>query len=168
MSWQTITIADVTKQFTTDEIASIATQQGTGSGPINNIDGVLAAVVAEVRDYIRSGGFALDDDESTIPRGLFNDAIAICRWRLAVSLPKQSEMQSAVREKAFDAAMEKLTKISEQDFAVEPPQPDTIARAGLWNSENKIIMRTHPVVRPSWPAGVTPYANPDAPDDLGP
>jgi hypothetical protein len=168
MSWQAITTDDVKAQFTSDEIAAIAVQQGTGSGPISNIDGVLKAVVAEVRDYIRSGGFALDDDEATIPIGLFNDAIAICRWRLLISLPKTPTLETDVRERAFNETMAKLMRISNQDFAVEPPVPDTIARAGTWNSENKIIMRTHPVVRPFWPAGVTPYANPDAPQDIPP
>jgi len=168
MSWKPFTTDDVKAQFTSDEIAAIALQQGTGSGPISNIEGVTAAVVAEVRDYIRSGGFDLDEDEATIPSGLFNDAIAICRWRLLISLPKTPTLETDVRERAFNAAMAKLVRISNQDFAVEPPNPDTIARAGLWNSENKIVMRTHPVTRMLWPAGITPYANPDAPPDIPP
>jgi hypothetical protein len=167
MSWETITTDDVLAQFTYDETNSIATQQGSGSGPIQNLDGILSAVVAEVRDYIRSGDYDLDDDETTIPEGLFNDAIAICRWRALISLPKTPEMQSDVRKAAFDDAMAKLNRISESDFGVEPPTGiDAVTIAGNWNSDNKIAMRTHPVARPLWPAGTTPYANPDAPGDI--
>jgi hypothetical protein len=55
-----------------------------------------------------------------------------------------------------------------QQFNVEPPiPPASNLQAGCWNSENKLIMRTHPVVKPG-PQGTNAYANPDAPDDAIP
>ena len=40
-------------------------------------------------------------------------------------------------------------------------------QAGMWNSENKLIMRTHPVIKPG-PQRADDYANPDAPQDAEP
>ena len=175
MSWQVFTTEDAISQFTQAEAAAIRTLQGSGSGwgsgsgeQYANVDIIVAKVIDEVRGYIIAGGYAVDElDDRTLPIGLFDDAIAIARWRLLISTPSFRQLQTEERKLAFDNAIEKLRLIAQQQFVVEPPIPDLNPRTGQWNSENKLIMRTHPTPRPG--AQFTPqtntYANPDAPQD---
>ncbi len=172
MTWEVLTTEDVLNQFTVAEASAIRSTMGSGSGsglPFVNIDDKVIRVVDEVRGYIAAGGYALDEtsDPRTIPLSLFEDAIAIVRWRLLIVLPAFKQLQTEERHDAYKDAIAKLMMIAQQKFALEPPTPDTLPTAGLWNSENKILMRSHPVPRPG--AQFTPqtntYANPDAPED---
>lgn len=155
MSWQIPTADDVLSEFTPTENAAISTLMGSGSlDSTAKLSAVLTRVIAEVRAYIMSGDYALDDDPLTIPLGLFNDAIAIARWRFLVSVPALKQLQTDERKDAYKDALTKLALIAKGEFAVEPPVPPTTPLNGNWNSEQKLIMRTH-----------ADYANADAPAD---
>jgi hypothetical protein len=164
MAWSAPLLADVLSEFNPTEQAAFQSLQGG----VNNITAILARVVAEIRDYIRSGGYDLDEDTTTIPLGLYNDAIDLTRWRLLTSAPKLKALQTEERQQACEQAEKKLALIAQQKYAPEPPTAGVEDRGGAWNSENKLIMRTHPVPPPSrqfgppWPGQ---YANPDAPAD---
>ena len=165
MSWLTLTAADVTDQFTEIEAATIdAVQSDSGS----KLPGIVAKVIAQVRGDIRSGGYDLDSSSTTIPDGLHNDAIAVARWKLLATLPSSEEIQSKERKAENDAALTKFARIASSKYSVEPPTgAATSQRGGNWNSENKILPRTHPIPRPAgqFPADPNHYANPDAPAD---
>jgi hypothetical protein len=170
MAWSTPTADDVLSEFTPSELATISTI--LGKSPFDNtapLSAVLSRVVDEMRGYINAGNYTLDADSTTIPKGLFNDAIAISRWRFLISAPQFKQLQTDERKELYTAAMSKLTLVSEQKFAVEDPLPIADVTSSTWNSENKLIMRTHPVPYPG--AQFTPqtgtYANPDAPPDIG-
>ncbi len=170
MSWQILTTEDVLSEFTPNEASAIRNLQGgSGSGaPYTNIDVIVANVIDEVRGFIIAGGYAVDlVFDNTIPTGLFEDGIAISRWRILISAPSLKQLQTEERRFAFDKAEAKLLLIAEQKFFVEPPLPPTNPRDGSWNSENKILMRTHPVPRPAtqFTPQINTYANPDGPAD---
>jgi hypothetical protein len=172
MSWEILTTEDVLSEFTIAEAASIRTLQGSGSGsglPFANIDFIVVNVTDEVRGYIAAGGYALDQtsDPRTIPISLFEDAIAIARWRLLIATPSFRQLQTEERRLAFEAALKKLALIAAQQFVIEPPVPDVNPRTGNWNSENKLLMRTHPVPRPAtqFTPQIDTYANPTGPAD---
>lgn len=177
MSWEIFTTEDAISQFTQAEAAAIRLLQGSGSGwgsgsgdPYANADIIVAKVIDEVRGYIIAGGYDVDEtDDRTLPIGLFNDAIAIARWRLLIATPSFRQLQTEDRRIAFDDALKKLLLIAAQQFAPEPPiTPNPpVPRGGNWNSENKLIMRTHPIPRPGvqWTPQENAYANPDAPAD---
>ncbi len=172
MSWEVLTTEDVLVEFTVAEATSLRNLQGSGSGsgaPFYNIDAIVVNVIDEVRGYITSGGYAVDAIfDNTIPTGLFNDAIAIARWRVLIAVPMLKQLQTEERKLAYEAALKKLQLIAEQKFVPEPPIPDPVNRAGNWNSENKLLMRTHPVPRPAsqFTPQINTYANPVAPADL--
>ena len=175
MAWETLTTADVLSEFTPNEAAALRNLQGSGSGsgpPFTNIDVIVARSIDEVRGYIQGGGYEVDQiDETTLPKALFADTIAIARWRVLIAVPQLKQLQTEERKKAFDDAIAKLNLIVNQQFSIEPPIPDTGIQTGLWNSENKLIMRTHPVPKPAaqfGPQGADDYANPDAPPDAAP
>lgn len=170
MAWLTPTADDVLSEFTPTENAAISALMGDGSLDTTvKLSGVLTRVIAEVRDYIRSGGYALDPDDTKLPAGLINDAIGIARWRFLVSVPQFKQLQTDERKGAYTDAISKLKLVADQKFVPESPtDDDTANRSGNWNSEQKIIMRTHPTPPPSQQSGVTvaqPYANPNAPPD---
>jgi len=174
MSWEILTTEDVLSEFTMSEAAAIRQLQGSGTGsglPFANIDLIVAHAVDEVRGFISAGGYAIDLIlDTTIPIGLFEDAIAIARWRLLIATPSFRQLQTEERRLAFDEAMKKMFLIADQKFFVEPPIPEVNPRTGNWNSENKLIMRTHPIPKPStqWTPQNDTYANPDAPKDAEP
>ena len=146
MSWKTPTPDDVLSEFTPQEVDAVKKIQGA-----SNLPGILTRVIAEIRDYIRAGGYQLDlTDETTLPLGLHNDAITLARWRMLIALPQLKTLQSEGRKEATDRAEKRLVLIAQQNYAVEPPDATAgSAKIGSWNSENKIIMRTHPVPRPA-------------------
>jgi len=164
-TWTAPSANDVLNEFTPVETAALQKMQGGTS----NLAAIFARVVAEVRDSIRSGGYLLDaESASTLPLGLHNDAILIARWRWLISIPTAKALQTKEREDAANKALEKLGKIANQKFAVESPTaPAGASSAGRWNSENKLVMRTHPVPRPAsqFPAKDDAYASPDTQDE---
>ena len=121
-----------------------------------------------MRDAIRAGGYAVDaGSSSTLPLGLHNDCVALARWRWVAALPQLGRFQTDDRREAAEMALEKLARIAAQRWSVEPPSAVSTSPAGNWNSENKLILRTHPLPRPSqqFPEGATDYANSGAPAD---
>lgn len=174
MGWEKLTTEDVLSEFTLAEANSLRILQGSGSGsgsggglPFENMDVIVARAVDEVRGFIVAGGYDVDPIDGTLPLGLFADAVAIARWRLLVSVPALKQLQTDERKATFDAAMKKMLMIADQQFSVEPPTDNTTARTGNWNSENKLLMRTHPIPRPAtqFTPQTNTYANPDAPAD---
>ncbi len=177
MSWAVLNTEDVLSEFTVAENSAIrnllggsgsGSASGSGSGPpFWNLDLVTVRVIDEVRGYITAGGYAVDPIlDNTIPLGLFEDAIAIARWRILVSVPLLKQLQTEERKQAFEDALKKLTLIAEQKFFPEPPIPDPlIPRGGNWNAENKLIMRTHPIPPPGsqFTPQINTYANPTPP-----
>jgi len=174
MAWEILTTEDVLSEFTVSEAAALRQLQGSGSGsglPFANIDLIVTHAVDEVRGFIDSGGYTLDQiSDKTIPIGLFEDAIAIARWRVLIAVPSFRQLQTSERKAAFDDAMKKMFLIASRDFSVEPPIPDLNPRTGNWNAENKLIMRTHPIPTPAtqFTPQINTYANPDGPPDRAP
>jgi anti-sigma28 factor (negative regulator of flagellin synthesis) len=167
MPWTAITVQDVIDQMTEAEVSMVETAQ-TVAGTTSKLGAILAKVVAQVRDSIRAGGYDLDADTTKIPDGLHNDAIVITRWKLLSSLPELESIASKARSKENDDAVAKLRLIANQEYSVEPPASSAEnSRFGNWNSENKVLTRTHPIPRPAtqYPAPTNGYANPSAPPD---
>jgi hypothetical protein len=145
MSWFAPSQNDVLNQFLQKEVDAInAAQQST-----TLVSDILSKVVDEIRGYIFAGGYPLGDDGS-LPAGLHNDAIAIARWRLLISLPSLKMMQTPERKETYELALKKLDKIAAQQWPVELPDAvvSEFSPDGNWNSENKLLMRGHPVPPP--------------------
>jgi hypothetical protein len=135
----------------------------------DNTADILTRSVEQVRDAIRSGGYALGDD-GTIPSGLESDCYAIFIWRLLTAGPSNEKLQTKTRQQNYKDALTKLDLVAKQKFSVEPPNAGLNPSSGSWNSENKLIMRTHPVPQPaqqnqSLDPTTPPYANPAGPAD---
>jgi hypothetical protein len=165
MAWATLSSNDVLSEFTTSEQSALSTIID-GVTPLSSI---VTRTINEIRGFILSGGYALDDDSTTIPQSLFSDAISIARWRFLVSAPQFKQLQTDERHQLYIDALAKLNLISQQELAVESPTAGTTVRTGMWNSENKLVMRTHPVPYPGTQFGpqTGTYANPNAPPDIG-
>ncbi len=170
--WITLTTADILSELTPAETAALQTIQGA----TDQLTPILSKAVAQARGAIRAGGYPLGDD-GTIPDQLASDVTALARWRWLTSFPQLQRMQTKERKDAHDAARELLEGVARQKFNIEPPPaPDGATPApsqpasGSWNSENKLVMRTHPIPPPAvqWQSTDNtqePYANPSAPTD---
>lgn len=165
MAWAAPQLSDVFSEIASKEISAIQIALGTNYNP----DAVLDRVIAKIRDCIRSGGYDLDPDTTKIPLGLHDDAIAITRWKMLATITKVDVMQTDGRKKMHDDALQNLENIKTQKQSVEPPTAGAIDGGGSWDSENKLIMRTHPMPRPQTQFAQTSndYSNPTAPTDQG-
>jgi hypothetical protein len=160
--WSAIATTDVLQEFTPAEAAALNAIQNATS----NLAGVLTRTVAEARGSIRAGGYALDAD-GTIPDQLRSHVIALARWRWLISFPQLKPLQTEFRKAAAEEATKKLDQTANQKLNVEPPAGASSSPASMWNSENKIVPRAHPVPKPAtqFQSPGNDYANPNAPAD---
>ncbi len=166
-TWTAPTVTMITEEFTPAEINIIGQHQGSESLP-----GILGRVVDKCQGAILAGGYVSQADLTAnaglLPPELHGECIAMARWNLLIAFPALKALQSEPRKEANDAALKKLEAIAAQKCSVRPPTATTGAsRTGNWNSENKLIGRTHPTPRPAaqFPPNADDYGNPDAPAD---
>jgi hypothetical protein len=169
MPWRQITVEEVNQEFTPQEAATLKNIQGAQ----DNLPNVLGRVVEQARGAIRAGSYPLADDASALPSQLVTTVIDLAVWRYLKSFPTLKALQTKDRKDAYDAAMTRLKDVANQKENIEPPDADTNTsaqpRPGQWNSENKILGRSHPAPTPAtqFPSGNAnrPYANPEGTED---
>ena len=172
MAWKTVTVEDVLGELTVQERAALQGIEGAG----DQLPLILARIVNAARGAIRAGAYRLGE-EGTTPDQLDLEIIAVARWRWLTAFPQLQRLQTRDRRDAHDEALARLDMIARQKIAIEPPdKSDGCARAklispksGQWNSENKLLNRTHPVPTPEaqWPVPegtLPPWANPEMPE----
>lgn len=159
MAWREITTADILNEFTTDEKTALNNIQGATT----QLQSVLSNVVAALRGCISAGQYQLGLP-NTIPDQFRTCVIDVVRWRWLVSFPKLETLQTDGRKAAYDTAVEQFNSIATRQLSVESPMQSSTV---LWNSEPKLVMRTHGSPQPAaqWPQTYNGYANPDGPKD---
>jgi hypothetical protein len=166
MPW--ITIAD------TDALpASSAERQNVAA--VKGVDDLAACVARAVdafRAAIASRGHPLDAD-GTVPQGYAAPVLNLALWWfVSQGVPKNEGLQTAARAGAAQAAEALLDELRLGRTVPELPAGYTpvAPRTGSWNSENKLLPRTHPTPPPNTQWQNTdntqrPYANPEGPQD---
>lgn len=165
MNWTTITADDLKASglgFAIDRA------QTTATGGVDPVAEEMANAIARVRRAVASGN-PLDSTTAKVPGSLKGVTIRIALFALMerIRMPL-SEDQRETRKSDYSD----LLRIADRKVLVELPDTAMLVSTipqnlGSWNSENKIIPRTHPVPRPAAQRPVEPgkYANPDAPED---
>jgi hypothetical protein len=170
MAWITVTVNEVFEELAPLEAAALK-----AIAPGDRFVTILGRAVNAARGACRAGGYKLGPD-GTVPDQLESDVVAIARWRCLIAYPQLAKLQTKERQEAYTAAMERLDKVSVQKIKIEPPDEARgeherhAPAAGNWNSENKLIPRTHPVPPPGMqfeatPENQPPYANPRERDE---
>ena len=137
---------------------------------VGNVDPVtetITKIVNRVRRKVRQGN-RLDTDATKIPASLKDSTVLLIIGELSRRIGYvPEELKEAIRD-----ARDEINTIGERKERVElADNPDTSAGAGpvnpgMWDSENKIIDRMHPVPAPGvQQLGTGGYANADAPAD---
>jgi len=163
--WTTIS-ADELKASALGFIVDKARTSSTGS--VDPVTEEIANAIARVRRAVASGN-PLDEDPAKVPGSLKGLTIRMALYALMerVRFPLSEDQRDTRKSDNSD-----LLRIADRKVLVEAP--DTVMETspvpqnlGSWNSENKIIPRTHPLPRPGQQRTVVPgkYANPDAPED---
>lgn len=143
--------------------------QTVATGDVDPVAYAISAGVARVRRAV-SAGNDLDTDATKIPTSLESVAVRLALYGLMERIGlSMSEDQRKTRD--MDAS--DLNRLTDQKIRVELPDTVDLTLApqnrGNWNSENRLIMRTHPVPVPSSQCGQSSsssdYANPDGPTD---
>ena len=164
-TWVSVLDTDVLPAASAER-ASIAAIRGG-----DDLLSFAAEAVATFRGAIDGRGHSLGP-AGTVPPGLKHYAIAMALWHwVSEGVPENDRLQTKARRDNAKEAEEALQAIREGRLT--PELPDGYSgpgRVGSWNSENRILSRTHPVPPPStqWQSAdesQEPYANPNAPSD---
>ena len=125
MSWNAIAASDVQNEILPDEVAMLNTIQGANT----QLATILTKTVNKVRAQILVGGNQLDA-AGTVPDQLWQEVIAMARWRWFTSLPN-TDLCSDRRKEQYEAATETMQDIaagkdkSGRAVKVELPNPAT-------------------------------------------
>ncbi len=140
--------------------------QTLATGGVDPVAEAINSAVARVRRAVQAAN-DLDADTTKVPRSLEDVAVRTALFRLMerIGLPLSADQRKSGELDAAD-----LQELSQRKIRVEAPDnldPDAAPpNRGNWNSEPKLIMRTHPVPPPAQqlPPG-NDYANPQGPAD---
>lgn len=136
-------------------------------GDVDPVADAIADSVARVRLAV-SAANVLDTDTTKVPKSLKGMVVLMALFALMqrIGLALSEDQRAARKEGNDDLKLLAARKVrvelaDDPDTATTPPNP------GEWNSENKIVMRTHPVPRPGnqFTPQTNTYANPDAAAD---
>lgn len=165
MNWTAITADDLKASglgFVIDKARTSAT------GSVDPVTEEIANAVARVRRAVASGN-PLDSDPEKVPGSLKGVAARMALYALMERLrmplsPDQRDTRKADQSDLLRIADRKVLVEAPDSPQETSPVPQNL---GSWNSENKIVPRTHPVPRPGLqrPASAGKYANPEAPED---
>jgi hypothetical protein len=162
-NWITVTIDDL-KASGHGAIIDAAQTQSTGA--TDPVTEEIENAVAKVRRYVASAN-AVDADATKVPKSLKGVAIRIALYalmeRVRLSL---TEDQRSTRA----ADLKDLDRIANRKGLVEAPDtaettPSVPQNFGNWNSERKVLPRSHPHPLPGQQNSGPGYANPDGPED---
>lgn len=137
------------------------------TGSVDPVDDFIASVTAEVRNAVRAGN-KLDIDETKIPHSLKRLAVRMVLYglmeRLHLPLNDDQKKEADRDEKRLQQLYSRKEQVEAAD---NPDATEGAVNPGNWNSEAKIIMRTHPVALPAlqYPPTSSDYANPEGPAD---
>lgn len=168
MSWEALTTNEVLTLFNDSETTAYETAKGTAQ----NVDlaATITLVVNELRDAIK-GRTSDVGAAPTIPAGFKKTTIAAVRYEFLNSIPGGKGLLNEERIAANQEYKDFLKEIRAGKVFIPPTSEVTRPGGVMWNSENKIIPRTHPVPPPLQQTGSPsttqpPYANPDVNDGL--
>lgn len=164
-NWTAITVDDLKASglgFVVDKAQTAFT------GAADPVSEEIANATARVRRAVASGN-PLDSDPAKVPGSLKGVTVRLALFALMerIRFPLSDDQRETRKSDNSD-----LLRIADRKVLVEAPD-DAMETSpvpqnlGSWNSENKIIPRTHPLPRPGQQRPVVPgkYANPDAPED---
>lgn len=164
-TWTTLTVNDVLSGMTARERQDFATTS-VGAAVPDRVSPILTDLTAEIQGMIASrADNPAAPSGSVIPAEFKARAVSIARWRLLITIPgyQPGEARKLDYEKAEAYfLMVAQGKIRPRPEAV-PGTPAAVASQGRWNSNNKILGRTHPTPPPGGNPG--DYANPASPED---
>lgn len=121
MDWQTFTDADVLKEFTPAEQATLNNIQGA----THALPDICTEVIAEFRQAISDAGTDITAaDDETIPAGFKAKAAALARWRWLIAIPQAKNMQTVERKEAATAAETLINDIATGKRPVAAPDSD--------------------------------------------
>lgn len=136
-------------------------------GSIDPVEDAIDNVTAEVRNAVRAGN-RLDTDATKIPRSLKRLAVRLILYGLMQRIGMELSPDQKDEARRDERRLKQLFERKEQVETADNPATDVgPVNPGMWNSENKLVMRTHPVPKPrtQFDPQTDAYANPAAPDD---
>jgi hypothetical protein len=168
MPWRPITA-------TLDEAGFTPSEQIVLRSIQNSNTGLATCATNAVRMFVggmSAAGYPVNQD-GTVPDQLRPHIINYYVWDWLRKFPQLKSMQTDMRKQAYADAQRIYEKIVNREYGALESPFGTDTTTGNWNSEQKLIMRTHPVPSPQQQfqqsiLGSPMYANPNAPSDAVP
>ena len=139
----------------------------TATGGVDPVAEEIANAVARVRRAVAAAN-AVDADSAKVPKSLKGLTMRLALYALMerIRFPLSEDQRDSRKNDNSD-----LLRISDRKSLVEAPDnpeatPAVPVHFGDWNSERKVLGRTHPVPAPGRQyAPGNQYANPTGPED---
>lgn len=162
-----MTVADVTQDLTPAENLVL---RSVGNSTFR-LAQKLSDSTLKFIGAMRAAGYQTRVD-GTVPDQLREHIMATAVWTWLRGFPQLKNIKTKEREDAAKDAKRVYERICARTYgAIEDPN-GTDFTTGNWNSESKLIMRTHPIPQPQdqfSPINTDPmYANPNADQDMVP
>jgi hypothetical protein len=166
--WVAIDETAVRKGKNTAVLAAVRAKAASNADA-DPLPDMIEDVTAMLRTAVQAGN-TLDSDETMIPAGLKELGVRLVVVALYsyIELPLSTDDAAQARsdQSYINRIIDKRLRFPAAD---NPDATQPNPNKGNWNSENKIVMRTHPVPRAG--AQFTPpantYANPEGGSDTG-
>lgn len=166
MAWRAILTENIQGRLTASERAMLA----AASGVEERLQERLTDSIRKFIGGMSAAGYEVNLDDS-VPDQLRNHIMSDAVWEWLKDFPQLKAFQTEQRKQAAADSEKAYERIITREYgAIESPEGSDIT-TGNWNSENKLIMRTHPTTAPFRQFAVNQfsepdYANPNAPDDV--
>jgi hypothetical protein len=138
----------------------------TATGDTDPVAWAIGSAVARVRRACGAGN-PLDADPTKVPRSLQDVTVRLAVYALMerIRFPMSEDQRETRKNDNSD-----LLRISDRKVKVELPdtvsdEPEIGPTPGTWNSERKVLGRTHPHPAPGVQNPAQGYANPDGTRD---
>lgn len=156
MAWRQITQDQISGRLTQSEQKMLVSISGLAS----KLSERLTDSINKFVGAMTASGYPVNTDGS-VPDQLRNHVMADAIWELLKDAPNLKAFQTDQRKKAAGDAETAYEKICARNYgALESPTGTDISTGG-WNSENKLIMRTHPIPAPPAQFQTNPFTSPD-------
>lgn len=128
--WITLTADDLKQGLSGPEVSALSTA-ALASGQGDPLPAVVLDVIREVRGYISAHPSNVLGAGDTIPDTLKATAIARVRFEAFTRLPVKESLLTEARQKANEAALQRLRDVARGMFAIqEPTTPDPVQQTG--------------------------------------
>jgi hypothetical protein len=121
-----MTTQDVLNELSNAEQVGLQAATNSGDPVIPALSNILLGVIRSMRGCVIAGGGELTTVPTLVPDQLWEDVIAITRWRWIVAIPKLKFLQTDERRQLYTDANTRMNEVANGTIKIELPSSDQV------------------------------------------